>query len=90
MAHTTSNLSVGELKDSLSAAINQASFGHERVGITKHGKLAAVLIGVEDLELLEALEDASDLAAYRVAKAEDDGTRISLDTLRAETSSKTG
>lgn len=87
MAHTSSNLTIGQLKDSLSAAVNSASFGHERVGITKHGKLAAVIIGVEDLELLESLEDASDLMAYRTAKAEDDGTRISLDELQAETRS---
>lgn len=87
MAHTSSNLTIGQLKDSLSAAINSASFGHERVGITKHGKLAAALISIEDLELLESLEDASDLAAYRAAKSEDDGTRIGLEELQAETRS---
>ncbi len=87
MAYTTSNVSIGDLKNSLSAVINSAAFGHERVGITKHGKLAAALISVEDLELLEDLEDAADLAAYRRAKAEDDGTRISLAELQAETRS---
>ncbi|WP_026529525.1 type II toxin-antitoxin system prevent-host-death family antitoxin [Haematomicrobium sanguinis] len=85
MAHTTTNLTVGQLKDSLSNAINSASYGQERVGITKHGKLTAALISVEDLELLEALEDASDLHAYQTAKAEDDGTRVSLEELQAET-----
>ena len=84
MAHTTSNRSIGELNTSLSSAINRAVYGHERVGITKHGKLTAALIGVEDLELLEELEDVADLAAYRAAKAEDDGTRVSLEELQAE------
>lgn len=63
------------------------AFGHERIGLTRNGKLAAVVIGVEDLELLEKLEDAEDLAAYRAAKADDDGLRVSLADLRAESAS---
>ena len=47
-----------------------------------HGKLAAVVIGVGDLEALEEFEMAQDLAAYREAKAADDGGRVSLDELR--------
>ncbi|AJT42447.1 hypothetical protein [Psychromicrobium lacuslunae] len=39
MVCTTSNLTIGQLKDSLSTAINSASYGQERVGITKPGKL---------------------------------------------------
>ncbi|HBU41987.1 MULTISPECIES: hypothetical protein [unclassified Microbacterium] len=35
-------------------------------------------------EALEALERAQDVAAYRQAKAEDDGTRVTLDELRAD------
>lgn len=60
------------------------AFGHERIGLTRNGKLNAVVIGVEDLELLEQLEDARDVAAYRAAKAEDNGERISLSDLRDE------
>ena len=52
--------------------------------MTRNGKLNAVVIGVEDLELLEQLEDARDVAAYRAAKAEDNGERISLSDLRDE------
>jgi len=64
---------------------DRAAYGHERVGITRRGKVAAVLISVEDLERLENLEDAEDLAAYRAARAGDDGTRVSLADLLAET-----
>lgn len=82
MVRTSSNLTISQLKRSLSSAVNSASIGHQRIGITRHGKLAAIIIGANDLELLESLEDASDLAAYRAAKAEDDGVRISLDESR--------
>jgi prevent-host-death family protein len=78
MAAITQSVSVADLRTGLSDAINRAAYGHERVGITRRGKVAAVLISVEDLERLEALEDADDLAAYRAAKAADDGTRVSL------------
>ena len=41
-----------------------------------------MVIGVEDLEALEEFEMAQDLAAYREAKAADDGGRVTLDELR--------
>lgn len=41
-------------------------------------------VSVEDLERLEELENADDLAAYRAAKAADDGTRVSLAELVGE------
>lgn len=37
-----------------------------------------------DLEALEAYEMQQDIAAYREAKAEDDGGRVSLEDLRTE------
>jgi hypothetical protein len=57
-------------------------YAGERIGVTGNGKLAAVVIGVEDLEALEEFEMAQDLAAYREAKAADDGGRVTLDELR--------
>ncbi len=85
MAAVTQSISVAELRTGLSDTINRAAYGHERVGITRRGKVAAVLISVEDLERLEQLEDADDLAAYRAAKTEDDGTRVPLADLLDET-----
>lgn len=72
------------LRDELSDVVARVSYRGERVGVTKNGKLAAVMISVADLELLEALENERDLAEYRAAKAEDDSTRVSLEELRAE------
>lgn len=80
----TSSVSARQLRAELSSIVGRVAFGHERIGLTRNGKLAAVVIGVDDLELLEQLEDAQDLAAYRSAKAEDDGTRVSLSDLRDE------
>lgn len=36
------------------------------------------------VEAFEALEMAQDVAAYRQAKAADDGTRVTLDELRTD------
>ena len=62
----------------------RASYGGERIGVTKNGRLTAIVIGVEDLLALEELEDARDLAAFREAVRNDDGQRVSLSDLRAE------
>lgn len=80
----SSNVSTRELRSQLSEVIGRTAYGHERVGITRNGKLSAVVIGVEDFELLERLEMEQDVAAYREAKAADDGTRIGLADLRSE------
>jgi prevent-host-death family protein len=83
MESVTSSVSARELRADLSSIVGRVSFGHERIGVTRNGKLAAVVIGVDDLELLEQLEDANDLAAYEAARAVDDGTRVTLDDVRA-------
>ena len=70
-------LSTRELRANLSDVL-------ERIGVTKNGRLTAIVIGVDDLLALEQLEDAHDLAAFREAKRNDDGQRVSLADLRAE------
>lgn len=62
-------------------------YAGERIGVTRNGKLAAVVIGVADLEKLEAFEMAQDVSSYREAKAADDGSRVSLDELRRDLAS---
>jgi prevent-host-death family protein len=84
MDTVTSEVSTRELREKLSDVIGRTRYAHERIGITRNGKLAAVMIGVDDLEALEELEMDQDVAAYRQAKAEDDGQRVTLDELRAE------
>jgi len=59
-------------------------YAGERIGVTRNGKLAAVLVSTADVEALEAFEMSQDVAAYRAAKAADDGKRVSLDELQHE------
>ena len=78
------SVSTRDLRDDWADIVGRVSYGFERVGVTRHGKLAAVIIGPDDLELLEQLEAARDLAEFRAAKAADDGGRVGLDELRGE------
>lgn len=48
----------------------------ERVVLTRDGKEIAAIVPMEDLELLEALEDASDIAAARKAMTEPGGITL--------------
>lgn len=84
MATVSNEVSTRELRNQLSDVLSRAMYAGERIGVTRNGKLAAVVVSVADLEALEAFEMAQDVAAYREAKAEDDGKRISLAELRAE------
>lgn len=79
-----SEISTRDLRSQLSDVLGRAQYGGERIGVTRNGKLAAVVVSAADLEALEASEMAQDLAAYRQAKADDEGGRVSLDELRAD------
>lgn len=84
MSDKPNQVSVADLRTTLSDTINRAAYGHERIEITRRGKVAAVMVSVEDLYRLEELEDHADLEAYRAAKAADDGGRVGLDELLAD------
>ncbi len=84
MDTVTSQVTTRELRGRLSDVLGRAMYAGERIGVTRNGKLAAVVVSVDDLEALEAFEMAEDVAAYREAKAQDDGSRVSLDALRAD------
>ncbi|SHJ81337.1 prevent-host-death family protein [Tessaracoccus bendigoensis DSM 12906] len=84
METLTSEISTRELRGQLADVLGRAMYAGERIGVTRNGKLAAVVVGVADLEALEEFEMAQDVAAYREAVAGDDGQRVSLDELRAD------
>lgn len=86
MSTISSSMTIRSLREGLADAVGRASYGNERVQITKNGKPAAVLIGPDDFELLEQLEMARDVAEYRAAKSADDGGRVSLNELLSELS----
>jgi prevent-host-death family protein len=84
MGTVSNEISTRELRSQLSDVLGRAMYAGERIGVTRNGKLAAVVISVADLKALEAFEMAQDVSAYREAKATDDGTRVTIDELRAD------
>lgn len=81
MDTVTGEVTTRELRANMSDVLGRAMYAGERIGVTRNGKLAAVVVSVEDLEALERFEMDRDVAAYREAKAADDGTRVSLEHL---------
>lgn len=82
MESTTGKITTRELRGQLSDVLGRVMHGGERIGVTRHGRLAAVLVSVADLEALEAFEMSQDVAAYDEAKKDDDGGRVTLDEIR--------
>ncbi len=80
-------MSTRDLRAQLSDVLGRAMYAGERIGITRNGKLAAVVVSAADLEALEEFEMAQDVAAYQAAKSADDGERVTLSELRNELSS---
>ena len=78
---------ISEARESFSSTINRVAFGGERVVLTRHGRRVAAVVSIDDLDLLEALEDAHDLAAVREALADPANTgRIGWEDLKAKLS----
>lgn len=84
METLNSKITTRELRQDLSAVLGRAMYGGERIGVTRNGKLAAVVVGVEDFEMFEQYEMEIDIEAYREAKNADDGNRVSLEELKRE------
>ena len=75
-------ISISEFKDTLSATLNRATYGTERVVITSRGKPKAAVISYDDLKVFEELEEA--LAAREAVAEYRAGETISLEELEAE------
>lgn len=56
MATVSNQVSTRELRNQLSDVLGRAMYEGERIGVTRNGKLAAVVVSVADLEALEAFE----------------------------------
>lgn len=69
-----SHIPLAEVKTHLSEVVQRVSNQHERVTITVHGRPAAVLLSVDDLESLEetiaVLADADLMQQLRESEAE--------------------
>ena len=68
-----------EARDSFAELVGRVAYGKERVVITRNGKRQAVVVPVEDLERLEALERERGLSALR--RLQDSAVSRGLDKL---------
>jgi prevent-host-death family protein len=75
-------VSVTQFKEDLSEYLDRAAYGQERIVIVSRGQPKAAVIGIQDLEHLEELEDA--LAAQEALAEYGHGKTISLTELIAE------
>lgn len=64
------SLDASELRQQIADALNTVAYSGERIVINRHGTRVAVLVPVDDLELLEAIEDRVDLALAKKALKE--------------------
>ena len=64
------SVAMTEARDDLAELVNRATYGGERVIITRRGKALAAIISAEDLAFFEELEDANDVRAIETALAE--------------------
>lgn len=81
------SVGVAEIRDNLAEALNRVAYQGERIVLERRGKGVAVLVSMEDLALLEAIEDREDAKAARKALAElkrKGGKGIPLADVKAE------
>lgn len=78
------SLTVAEARATFADVLNRVTYAHDRIALTRRGRVVGAIISGEDLELLEQLEDARDAVELRRAIAQDDGQRITAAELLAE------
>ncbi|NOY42986.1 MAG: type II toxin-antitoxin system Phd/YefM family antitoxin [Planctomycetes bacterium] len=64
------NIGIAEIRNNLADALNRVIYTGERVILERRGKPAAVIVSLEDLAMLEAIEDGEDVKAAKRAIAE--------------------
>ncbi len=62
------SIPVSEVRDELADVANRVSYSKERIILTRRGREVAVLVPLEDLEVLEALEDHVDVEAAEASR----------------------
>lgn len=67
---TRQSVTTDEMRDDLDAVLRRAARGKERLVIRRRKRAVAALVPLEDIEYLEKIEEARDLALYRAAKRE--------------------
>lgn len=78
-------MTLADVKNRLSEVIDRLEREHGRVVITKHGRPAAVVLSIDDLESLEETLDVMDSAALLADIRE---ALVELETTQAEVLTK--
>ena len=73
-------MKIAEARDNFADAVERVAATGERIPLKRGRKTVAALVSAEDLELLERLEDESDIRAARKALKEKGG--ITLEELK--------
>ena len=76
------NISIAHFRNNMADPLNRAIYAGERVILTRDGKPAVALIGMDDLRALEELENQADLKAARKARKEKGGVSLEQIQLR--------
>ena len=61
-------LTASVARQSFPELLNRAAYGGERIAISRRGKVLAVIVPAEDMDVLEGLEDEADAKAVRTAR----------------------
>jgi prevent-host-death family protein len=78
-------LPASQVRKDFAEALNKVAYQHERIVLHRRGKDVAVLVPMEDLELLEKLEDQLDIEAADQALADPQNkTRIPWEQVKAK------
>ena len=57
------SVGITKLREDISDVVSRVRYTGERITIEKQGKPACVIVSLDDLKLLEAIEDAIDIEA---------------------------
>jgi len=75
-------LSIAEFRADMADPLNRVAYSGERIELHRRGKTVAVVVSMEDLELLQRMEDEADLKTARKARKEKGA--IPLEDIKAE------
>lgn len=61
------SISVSNVRHEMKDIVNRVAYGKERIYLTSHDKRMVALVPIEDVETLEALENAEDIREAELA-----------------------
>jgi prevent-host-death family protein len=80
-SRTVSEIGVAQIRANLAEVINRVAYGGERIVLRRRGKQILAVVSIEDLAMIEALENQSDLRA--ALKARKEKGEVSLEKIKA-------